>query len=187
MTLLEEARRRESRTELYRYDPYPKQREFHSAGAEHRERLLMAGNQVGKSYCGCAEDALHLTGLYPDWWEGRRFDRPTKGWVGSETTEVVRDGVQRLLIGDPKDRGAWGTGLIPGDLIVGNPSMKRGVADAIDGVLIKHVSGGHSSLGFKSYDQGREKWQAETLDFVHFDEEPPLRIYMEGITRTNTT
>jgi phage terminase large subunit-like protein len=42
-------------------------------------------------------------------------------------------------------------------------------------------------LGFKSYDQGREKWQGETLDVVWFDEEPPMDIYMEGLTRTNAT
>ena len=42
-------------------------------------------------------------------------------------------------------------------------------------------------MGFKSYDQGREKWQGETLDFVWFDEEPPQDVYIEGLTRTNAT
>ena len=40
---------------------------------------------------------------------------------------------------------------------------------------------------FKTYEKGREKWQGETLDGVWFDEEPPLDIYMEGLTRTNAT
>jgi phage terminase large subunit-like protein len=31
----------------------------------------------------------------------------------------------------------------------------------------------------------REEWQGETLDWVWFDEEPPLDIYTEGLTRTN--
>jgi phage terminase large subunit-like protein len=53
--------------------------------------------------------------------------------------------------------------------------------------LVRHVTGGNSTLGFKSYDQGRERWQGETLDFVWFDEEPPLDVYMEGLTRTNAT
>jgi phage terminase large subunit-like protein len=47
------------------------------------------------------------------------------------------------------------------------------------------VSGGTSRIGLKSYEQGREKWQGETLDWVWFDEEPPLDIYTEGLTRTN--
>jgi len=52
-------------------------------------------------------------------------------------------------------------------------------------VTVRHVSGGVSTLGFKSYDQGRTKWQGETLDWVWFDEEPDLDIYLEGLTRTN--
>ncbi len=183
MQLLE---RQERKDRLSRYAPYTKQLEFHASGAAHRERLLMAGNQLGKTYCGAAELAYHLTGRYPEWWNGRRFDRPVRAWAGSKTGEVTRDGVQRLLVGEPKDRASWGTGLIPGDAI-GDTSSRMGVADAIDAVLVKHVSGENSTLGFKSYDQGREKWQGETLDSVWFDEEPPEDIYTEGLTRTNAT
>jgi phage terminase large subunit-like protein len=42
-------------------------------------------------------------------------------------------------------------------------------------------------LLFKAYEQGRAKWQADTLNGVWFDEEPPLDIYTEGLTRTNAT
>ncbi len=146
----------------------------------------MAGNQLGKTFCGGAEMAVHLTGKYPDWWNGRRFDRPIRGWAASKTGEVSRDGVQRILIGEPKDRAQWGTGLIPGEMLQ-DWSMRAGVPDAADSALVKHVSGGVSTVGFKSYDQGREKWQGETLDMVWFDEEPPYDIYMEGLTRTNAT
>ena len=48
--LQRETERRQSRTKLLRYRPYPKQAAFHAAGAVHRERLLMAGNQLGKTY-----------------------------------------------------------------------------------------------------------------------------------------
>lgn len=186
LALLEEAKRRKDRRRLTEYRPYTKQREFHAAGLTHRERLLMAGNQLGKTYCGAAEVAMHLTGIYPDWWEGKRWDRPTRWWAGSKTGEVTRDGVQRLLIGEPKDESAWGTGMIPADNL-SEWSRRQGVADALDNATVKHVSGGISTLGFKSYDQGRQKWQGETLDGVWFDEEPPLDIYMEGLTRTNAT
>lgn len=146
----------------------------------------MAGNQLGKTWCGSAEMAVHLTGLYPDWWEGRRWDRPIRAWAGSNTGEVTRDNAQRSLIGDPRARETWGEGMIPGDYL-GRVSMKQGVPDQVDGALVKHVSGGWSTIGFKSYDQKREKWQGETLDAVWFDEEPPMDIYMEGLTRTNAT
>lgn len=186
MVLLEEKKRRKDRRRLTEYEPYAKQLEFHDAGATHRERLLMAGNQLGKTFCGAAEAAVHLTGQYPEWWEGRRWDRPVRGWCGSKTSEVTRDGVQRYLIGEPKDESQWGTGMIPGDMLK-DYGRRQGVADALDNALVTHTSGGLSTLGFKSYDQGRQKWQSETLDFVWFDEEPPMDIYMEGLTRTNAT
>ena len=97
-----------------------------------------------------------------------------------------RDGVQRTLLGEPKDKNQWGTGLIPGDKVV-DWSLRQGLADACDSILVKHVSGGISTIGFKSYDQGREKWQSETLDWTWLDEEPPQDIYTEALTRTNAT
>ena len=62
-----------------------------------------------------------------------------------------------------------------------------GVSDLLDSVAVRHSSGGESRLYFKRYEQGREKWQGETLDIVWFDEEPPSDIYTEGLTRTNAT
>jgi hypothetical protein len=105
--LREEARRAE-RSRIFGYEPYQKQRLFHDAGAKHRERLLMAGNQLGKTYCGAAEAAIHLTGVYPDWWGGRTFEAPVRAWVGSKTAEVTRDCAQRLLVGEPKREEVWG-------------------------------------------------------------------------------
>lgn len=34
---------------LYGYKPYPWQKEFHDAGKDHPERMLMAANRVGKT------------------------------------------------------------------------------------------------------------------------------------------
>lgn len=171
---------------LSEYHPYPKQAEFHAAGATYRERMLMAGNQLGKTLSAGFECAMHLTGRYPDWWQGKRFDRPTRGIAGSESTELTRKGVQRLLLGPPEDENAYGTGTIPKDALA-DWSRKQGVPDAVSSILVRHVSGGVSSVQLASYDQGRTKWQADTVDWVWFDEEPPYDIYTEGLTRTNTT
>ena len=186
LALMEACAGHEARNRLSAYRPYAKQKAFHDAGADRRERLLMAGNQLGKTFCGGAEAAIHLTGLYPDWWRGRRWNRPVRGWAASKTSEVTRDGVQRILVGEPKDRGQWGSGLIPGDALAGW-AMKGAAPDALDHVRVRWAGGGFSTLGFKSYDQGRQKWQGETLDFVWFDEEPDLDVYLEGLTRTNAT
>ena len=169
---------------LAHYRPYPKQLEFHASGGplHIRERLLKAGNQVGKTFCAGAEHAMHLTGLYPDWWAGARFDEPTIGWAASETSQGTRDTVQRILLGQA---GSWGTGAIPKADIAEIKRAAHGVPDAVDTILVKHISGGTSRVTIKTYDQGRLRWQGETLDFVWFDEEPPEDIYFEGLTRTN--
>lgn len=184
LALLELEEREASQNKLAHYAPYAKQKEFHAAGALFIERLFSAGNQLGKTWAGAFEVAMHLTGRYPDWWEGRRFDKPTTWIVGSESKELTVKGAQRLLIGPPEIEADWGTGAIPKDCL-GKPSKSSGVANAIASVSVKHVSGGTSILKFASYDQGRAKWQADTVDGVWFDEEPPYDIYFEGITRTN--
>lgn len=168
------------------YEPYDKQRAFHEAGAQFRHRLFMAGNQLGKTYAGAAETSMHLTGRYPSWWTGKRFDKPIAAAGGSESSELTRDGMQRLLVGPPKIEADWGTGYIPKDAIL-DTARKNGVADALDSITVRHVNGGASTFLFKSYDQGRAKWQANTLDWVWFDEEPPEDVYSEGITRTTAT
>ena len=173
-----------SRRKLEQYAPYERQKSFHTQGATKRERLFMAGNQLGKTVSGAAEMAMHLTGRYPDWWKGRAFAKPIAAWASGVTGESVRDTVQRLLMGRP---GQIGTGFIPADCIVGEPKRAMGIADLLDSVTVKHKSGGESRLYFKRYEQGREKWQGETLDVVWFDEEPPPDIYTEGLTRTNAT
>lgn len=163
------------------YKPYPKQADFHAAGTKSRERLLMAGNQLGKTLAGGMELAMHATGRYPEWWAGRRFDRATVGWACGITGEVVRDTVQRVLVGRPDKTG---TGTIPKDAL-GELVSARGIPDLLDTIKVRHVSGDWSSIGLKSYLSGREKFQGETLDFVWFDEEPPIEIFTEGLTRTN--
>lgn len=153
----------------------------------------MASNQSGKTWAGGFEHAIHLTGRYPDWWKGRTYDRAPLGWVASETSEITRDGVQRILMGRLQNgESAIGTGAIPRDAIVEWKRKQHGAADSIEYAVIRHGGGGdvqasHSYVGFKSYDQGRRRFQADTLDFIWFDEEPPDDIYFEGVTRTNTT
>jgi len=186
--LLKEKARRKAENKLLDYRPYAKQALFHASGKDFRERLLMAGNQLGKTWSAGFETAMHLTGRYPDWWHGRVFDKAVAGWAAGVTSEVTRDSVQRVLCGRSN---AIGTGAIPKDAIK-DKSMKRGVADAVDTLVIRHGGGGdiqasESLLGFKSYDQGREKFQAETLDLVWLDEEPDEDIYTEALTRTNAT
>lgn len=173
--------------QFFQFAPYPRQQEFLATGATKRERLLIAGNQNGKTHTGAFEIACHLTGLYPDWWQGRRFSRPVKVWVCGETSLVVRDVQQKKLCGEPGVDSAFGTGMIPKDLFVDKPSLARGITDAYDTIQVRHVSGGVSVARFKSYEQGRTKFQGESIDIGWADEEPPEDVYAELLTRTVAT
>ncbi len=177
---------RAAENRLAHYRPYPKQAAFHEAGAKHRERLLMCANRFGKTMCGAAELAFHLTGDYPQWWNGKRFDKPVRAWAAGVTAETTRDVLQEKLIGPPFRESEWGTGMVPKAAIAGI-ATSRGIPAAIDTVNVRHISGGLSSLQFKSYERGREKWQGAALEVVYFDEEPDEGIYSEGLTRTNET
>ncbi len=166
------------------YKPYPKQLDFHNASAIPgiREILLMAGNQLGKTMSAGAQTAIWSTGQYPPWWKGRRYDRPTNFWVGSPTGQTLREGPQRILLGDV---GEWGTGMIPGRNIIDIRKAIHGSSDQVESILVRHdPTGKISRLLLKTYDQGRIRWQGATIDGVWFDEEPPDEVYGEGRTRT---
>src|SRR5690349_10876157 len=146
-----------------RRELYPKHIQFFDAGVNHRERLFLAANRVGKTESvGGYETALHLTGIYPEWWKGRRFDRPVRWWAAGDTGQTVREILQMKLMGPP---GNWGTGLIRGECVE-RTVRSPGAADSLQGVYVKHKSGGTSYLLFKSYEQGREAFQGTEQDGI---------------------
>lgn len=188
---LEAAANRKTFRKLDFWTPYPKQKEFIRLGATTRERLLMAGNQNGKSDTGGYETAKHLTGRYGDSWVGRRWDHPVRAWADGETGLLVRDVQQKKLCGPPGVTADFGTGFIPKEDFV-DTSLARGVTDAYDTIQVKHYRSdgtcdGTSTLTFKSYEQGRTKHQGEPIDFDWCDEEPPEDVYSEIVTRTTAT
>lgn len=173
---------------------YPRHMEHFAAGAKYDERCLMAGNRVGKTIVGGYEVSCHLTGLYPDWWEGRRFRTPIRAVAAGRTNETTRDIVQSTLLGevvfDGPRKTVDGSGLIPTKLIgrsSGQLGWKQGSADLVDTVRIKHKSGGWSKLALKSYQQGRGAFEGTAQHVIWVDEEPELDIYDEARIRTMTT
>ena len=166
----------------------PWQLDFHEAGKDNQERLIVCANRVGKSESGGYETALHMTGDYPDDWDGKRFDQPVLVWTGSPTNETSRDIVQKALIGGTS-KDELGTGFIPREKIIGKPKMRQaGVSDVVDGFKVKHVSGATSTCILKTYEQGWRKWQGTEPHIVWLDEEPDhFRIYTESLTRLLTS
>lgn len=173
---------------------YHKHMEFFRLGAAVRARCFMAGNRVGKTIAGSYELTCHLTGRYPKWWEGRRFRAPIRAWACGKTNETTRDIVQKELVGDIEFEGSRklvdGSGMIPVECLgrhSGSMTWKQGVADLIDTIKVKHISGGWSKLGFKSYQQGRGAFEGTAQHVIWDDEEPPMDVYGEQIIRTATT
>jgi phage terminase large subunit-like protein len=163
------------------YRPYPKQKTFHDLGATRAERLLRAGNQQGKTLAGAMEMAMHLTGRYPAWWQGRRFAEPVEAWAACDTTETTRDNPQAALLGLVPP---WGSGAIPANAIL---STKPGRMGLLNSVTVRHASGGASRVGFKTYDQGREAWAGPAKHVIWCDEEPPFDVYTEAQARLVAT
>ena len=173
-------------TGAYRRALYPKHMEFFLAGRFHRERLFMAANRAGKSVAGGAELTYHLTGVYPHWWQGRRFDRPIRALAAGDTSQTTRDIIQRKLLGGLWETEEFGTGLIPREVLE-KPTPARGVANLYEEIPVRHQSGGLSVLALRSYDQGRRIFQGVELDCVWLDEEVPQDVYEESLIRTMTT
>lgn len=167
-----------------RRELYPKHLSFFAAGTKHRERIFIAANKIGKTEgVGGYEVTCHMTGRYPRWWEGRRFDKPVKVWACGDTSKTVREILQDKMLGPV---GNFGTGMIPGDALA-HTVNKPGVPEAVEIVYVRHVSGDNSVLTFKSYDQRREAFQGTDMDIIWLDEEPPMDIYSECLLRTMVT
>lgn len=165
-----EQKRRYNNNKILRYNNgeliHQKQLLFHKCNK--KNRWVFGGNRSGKTECGAVESIWLTRGIHPY----KKNKSSVDGWVVSVSTQVQRDVAQSKILNYlNKD---WIIDIV---MLSGKKcSPEHGI---IDFILIKNVLGGVSKLGFKSCDQGREKFQGTSLDFVWFDEEPPLDIYME--------
>ena len=148
----------------------------------------ISANRVGKTEIGCAIIACHLTGYYPDWYEGKVFKKPVKVIAACLNSDLNKSVLQSKLFGTSNWRmkSEVGTGMIPKELI----NMKSGVSgrgDGLDRISIKHKSGGYSELYFRAYSQGREAAQGVEADVILIDEQPKDDFWEECLTRLATT
>lgn len=185
LSVLEAEARQRRYNQLAEFVPHEPQAQFIALSAIKREIAFIASNQAGKSHCGATMTAAWLTGRYPKSWTGRRFDRPVRMWACGVSALAVRDIQQKKLFGPPGTEP--GTGIIPKDLIIGKPTSSHGVSEAFDTARIRHISGGISTLTFKSYEQGPTKFQGEGVDAIHLDEICPFDVYNECLARVSLT
>ena len=133
-----------------------------------RNRWVFGGNRSGKTECGAVECVYLARGVHPY----RSNDRAVDGWVVSLSTQVQRDVAQKKILHYLKKE--WIEEIV---MLTGRKDLPE--SGVIDFIRVRHTSGGLSTIGFKSCDQGREKFQGASLDFVWFDEEPPKDVYLE--------
>lgn len=175
---------------VYSRDKYPKHLAFFRAGKDYMMRGFIAGNQTGKTLSCAYETALHLTGHYPHWWEGRRFTKPIRAWAVGVSAQRVRDTIQNYLLGS-----FWepGTGMIPSSDIVNMTASSSQVTGLKMDIFVKHytngVYDGDSWISLKSYTDEREKFQGSAIDLIWLDEEDKKgpATYRECLTRFATT
>ena len=145
--------------------------------------MLIAANQVGKTRTGLTIDAMHLTGDYPDNWEGHKFKTAPMCWLLGFSGEKTRDLLQTPLFGRIVGNKLEG-GLISADRIVDYKSM-AGTSGAIREVRVRRKDGSISTCQFWSYSQGQHALMGDVVDWYHIDEEPKDKhIQPQVITRT---
>jgi phage terminase large subunit-like protein len=194
--LLAEIERKRRENKLDHYKPYEYQKKFHNGKGYKTlkasiQRAMQCGNQCGKTYSTCMEDAFHATGLYPDWFEGTRFTKPVVMIVAGKTNDTTKNILQIELFGDPVDEHKFGTGTVPKDCI-GNITRKAGVPNAYSEVLVKHhdkngIFDGWSKVFLLSYEMKEKAFMGYRADVCHGDEEPPQEIWSQFLRATLST
>lgn len=145
---------------------HKKQMAFHKC--KKRNRWVFGGNRSGKTECGAVEAVWMVRGIHPF----RKNKDNVFGWVVSVSYEVQRDVAQSKILKYLPYRYIE-------DIVMQKGKKGSPEYGIIDHIVVKNAFGGFSRIGFKSADQGREKFQGASLDFVWFDEEPPKDIYDE--------
>ena len=165
-------------------DKYPRHKIFFDATRDYREVLFMAANRVGKSMAGAYCTACWATGIYPAWWNGRVFEKETKGWVCANNNQTLKESVQTALLGPP---GAIGTGMIPKDSIL-EVTVKPNTNGMADLILVKNErSKNPSRINTRTYEQGVDKFMGAACDYIWEDEESNSLIHNECMMRVMTT
>ncbi len=149
---------------------HKKQLAFHQSLA--KSRFVFGGNRTGKSVCGAIETIWYATGLHPF----IKIDHACDGWVVSLTRQVQRDVAQAKILQYLPSEWIVKTVMVSGSAF----APEHGV---IDFILVRNVFGTISKIGFRNCEQGRERFQGVSLDYVWFDEEPPEEIYDECLLR----
>lgn len=145
---------------------HEKQILFHKS--QKRNRWVFGGNRTGKTECGAVETIWLSLGIHPF----RNNRSKTECWVVSLSNRVQKEVAQaKILKYLPKNS------IV--DIVMSEGKKSNPENGVIECIIIKNKFNNLSKIWFKSCEEGREKFQGASLDFVWFDEEPPEDIYHE--------
>jgi len=159
---------------------FPKHVEFINQTANNSLLTIFGANRVGKSMLESYMAGTWAMGKYPDWWRGRKFEKPPKIWVAGQTTDLVKESLQKYICGNDGR-----SGFISAENVV-QVFQSRQNPGVVSRMLVQHPNG-LSEITFKTYDMGWQRFQSGTVDIVILDEEMDTKIFSEAITRTGTT
>lgn len=159
LELVAEKERRRARDPLKYVDRHPKQIQAHEV--PQAIRALFWGNRVGKTEWGGQEVAEYATLHH----EHRKVRPPFEIWCACPSFDVQEHTTQKKLLSYI-------------------PQHKIEHIEYLRGRIIKKMTlkDGITIL-FKSYEQGREKFQGAGVRLIWFDEEPPKDIWEECFVR----
>lgn len=171
---IKKEREKRASTKLGRYNKegkvHKKQLRFHKC--KKRNRWVFGGNRTGKSECGAVEVVWMALGIHPY----RENKKDTFGWVVSLSSRVQKDVAQAKILSYLDKRHIK-------EIVMQSGSSASPETGVVDRIVVKNSFGGESTIVFKSCEEGREKFQGASLDYVWFDEEPPKEIYYECLMR----
>ena len=178
-----------------RRELYPKHMEFIAAGRHAVERCFFGGNRVAKTWTCGYELCAHVTGMYPPWWFGHRFDEPISALAAGKTNETTFNVIQKNLFGDVRKTGRTrnyvaGGGIMPRAAIDDESIIWRtsNIATLIQQIRIRYKDSKseYSTVTLASYEQRRRSFEGFERHFIWLDEEVPADIYEECLIRTAT-
>lgn len=142
---------------------YAKQhtKQLEATNSDKAIRALFWGNRVGKTEWGAQETARYLLGQHPK----RLINTPVEVWTACPSFELQEETTQKKLLR-----------YIPPSEIAGKDRLR---GDILRKLTLKNGS----FITFKSYEQGREKFQGVGKRLIWFDEEPPSDIWEECMVR----
>lgn len=166
--------------------PFDYQEKFFSAGKKFQHRYLSAANRIGKTFGGAMEFAYHLTGRYPEGWQGRVIEGSGRVyWCIGLNLTMVTDIQQKELLGTNNIGlvDEIGTGAIPRECIEIKHGLEKDGPRCVK-IRIKHADGGKNELAFFG-STDPDILMGRKVAGVWMDEESPYsnEIYNQCIAR----